>query len=311
MPFKKAEQKFSGKINECVIGVGDAAITLGGEKGLPFLSGEGNAPAVGIEILDSYPEDWEKCLVDAYGDVVKDPVAWAKYVQDNTDAQFIELKLLSADPNGADNSVENCVAIAKAVADATDLPLVIGGCKNAEKDGTLLVQVSQALAGKNAILFSAVEDSYKSVGVAGNADGHKISGESAVDINLAKQLNILLTQLGVDGGNLVMDVGTAAVGYGFEYVASTMDRIRLAALGQNDTDLQMPIMTNVGDEAWGVKEAVSTEEDAPEWGSQEERGIAMEISTAASCLIGGSNAVIVKHPESAKVVKNFIKELVG
>ena len=84
MPFKKAEQKFSGKINECVIGVGDAAVTLGGEKGLPFLSGEGNAPVVGVEILDSYPEDWEKCLVDAYGDVVKDPAAWAKYVQDNT-----------------------------------------------------------------------------------------------------------------------------------------------------------------------------------------------------------------------------------
>ncbi|MEG0377648.1 MAG: acetyl-CoA synthase subunit delta, partial [Eubacterium sp.] len=187
MPFKKAEQKFSGKINECVIGVGDAAITLGGEKGLPFLSGEGNAPVVGVEILDSYPEDWEQCLKDAYGDAAKDPAAWAKYVQDNTDAQFIALRLGSADPNGANNSVDNCVEIAKAVAEATDLPLVIGGCKNAEKDGELLVKVSQALAGKNVVLFSAVEDNYKAIGVAGNADGHKISGESAVDINLAKQ----------------------------------------------------------------------------------------------------------------------------
>lgn len=311
MPFKKTEQKFSGKINECVIGVGDAAITLGGEKNLPFLGSEGNAPAIGIEILDSYPEDWEQCLVDAYGDVVKDPAAWAKYVQDNTEAQFIELKLASADPNGADNSVENCVEIAKAVADAIDIPLVIGGCSNAQKDGELLVQVSQALNGKNVILFSAVEDNYKSIGVAGNADGNRVSGESAVDINLAKQLNILLTQLGVDSGNIIMDVGTAAAGYGYEYVASTMDRIRLAALGQNDTDLQMPIVTNVGDQAWGVKEAVFSEEDAPEWGNQEERGIDMEICTAASCLIGGSNAVIVKHPESAKVLKNFVKELVG
>ena len=127
MPFKKAEQKFSGKINECVIGVGDAAVTLGGEKGLPFLSGEGNAPVVGVEILDSYPEDWEKCLVDAYGDVVKDPAAWAKYVQDNTDAQFIALKLISADPNGANKSSEECVEIAKAVEAAIDLPLVVAG----------------------------------------------------------------------------------------------------------------------------------------------------------------------------------------
>lgn len=311
MPFKKAEQKFSGKINECVIGVGDAALTIGGEKGLPFLSGEGNAPAVGIEILDTYPNDWEQCLKDFYGDAAKDPAAWAKFVQDNTDAQFIQLKLASADPNGANNSVDNCVEIAKAVAEAIDLPLIIGGCKNAEKDGELLVKVSQALEGKNVILFSAVEDNYKAIGVAGNADGHKISGESAVDINLAKQLNILMTQLGVDGHKLIMDVGTAAVGYGFEYVASTMDRIRLAALGQNDDTLQMPILTGVGDEAWGVKEAVFTEEEAPEWGNQEERGIGMEVSTAASCIIGGSNAVIVKHPASAKVIKNFINKLVG
>ncbi|MEF9918615.1 MAG: acetyl-CoA decarbonylase/synthase complex subunit delta [Eubacterium sp.] len=311
MPYKKTEQKFSGKINECVIGVGDAALTIGGEKGLPFLSGEGNAPAVGIEILDTYPNDWEQCLKDFYGDAAKDPAAWAKFVQDNTDAQFIQLKLASADPNGANNSVDNCVEIAKAVAEAIDLPLIIGGCKNAEKDGELLVKVSQALEGKNVILFSAVEDNYKAIGVAGNADGHKISGESAVDINLAKQLNILMTQLGVDGHKLIMDVGTAAVGYGFEYVASTMDRIRLAALGQNDDTLQMPILTGVGDEAWGVKEAVFTEAEAPEWGNQEERGIGMEVSTAASCIIGGSNAVIVKHPASAKVIKNFINKLVG
>ncbi|MDD4690718.1 MAG: acetyl-CoA decarbonylase/synthase complex subunit delta [Eubacterium aggregans] len=311
MPFKMTKQKFSGSINECVLGTGEKAITIGGEKGLMFLSDAGHAPAVGIEITDSYPEDWEPCLKDLYGDVMKDPVEWAKYIEANTDAQFIELKFSSADPNGADRPVDECVEIAVAVEAAVDLPLIIGGCKNAEKDSELLSKISQALMNKNVILFSAVEDNYKTIGIEANADGNKVSGESAVDINLAKQLNILMDQLGVNKDNMVMDIGSAAVGYGFEYVASTMDRIRLAALGQNDDSLQMPIITNVADDAWGVKEAVFTEEEAPEWGSQETRGIDMEVSTVAACLIGGSNAVVVRHPKSAAVALDFVKELVG
>ena len=311
MPFKVTKQKFSGSINECVLGTGEKAITIGGEKDLMFLSDSGHAPAVGIEITDTYPEDWAQCIKDFYGDVMKDPVEWAKFVEANTDAQFIELKFDSADPNGKDRPVDECVEVAVAVEAATDLPLVIGGCKNAEKDSELLSKISQALMNKNVLMFSAVEDNYKGIGIEANADGNKVSGESAVDINLAKQLNILMDQLGVDKANMVMDIGSAAVGYGYEYVASTMDRIRLAALGQNDDTLQIPIVTNVGDDAWGVKEAVFTEEEAPEWGNQEQRGIDMEVSTVASCLIGGSNAVVVRHPKTAEVALDFVKELVG
>lgn len=164
------------------------------------------------------------------------------------------IKLESADPNGADASVESCVATAVAVEAAINVPLVVEGCKNAEKDAKLLEEVAKALEGKNVVLFSAVEDNYKTIGAAGGmAYGQKVSAESAVDINLAKQLNILITQLGVKSKDIIMDVGTAAAGYGFEYVASTMDRIRLAGLGQNDEALQMPIITNVANEAWGVK----------------------------------------------------------
>lgn len=143
------------------------------------------------------------------------------------------------------------------------------------------------------------------------AYGQKVSAESSVDINLAKQLNILLTQLGVNSKEILMDVGSSAAGYGFEYVASTMDRIRLAGLGQNDESLQMPIITNISGEAWGVKEAVTTVEDAPEWGDQEARGIGMEVSTAASCVVSGSNAIVVRHPESAKTIKALVAGLVG
>lgn len=311
MPFKQTKLKFSGSVNECSVGTGDKAINIGGEKGLMFLDDAGNAPVVGLEITDICPEDWEPCFQGIYGDVMKDPVAWAEYIEANTEAQFIQLRFVGADPNGKDRSVEECVEIAKQVEAAVQLPLVIGGCKNAEKDSVLLSKISEALRGKNVILFSAVEDNYKAIGIEGNADGNKVSCESAVDINLAKQLNILMDQLGVDKKNMVMDIGSAAVGYGFEYVASTMDRIRMAALGQNDDSLQMPIVTSIGDDAWGVKESVFSEEEAPEWGNQENRGINMEVATAAACLVGGSNAIIVRHPRTAEVARNFIRELVG
>ena len=311
MPYKKAELKFSGKINVCEIGAGDAAISIGGEKTLLFLGDEGFKPAVGIAITDE-PDDWSDCFTTIFGDDLKKPAAWAKAAVEKSGADFLLLKLASADPNGADNAIANCVATAVAVEAAISVPLVVEGCKNAEKDEKLLEEVAKALEGKNVVLMSAVEDNYKTIGAAGGmAYGQKVCAESAVDINLAKQLNILLTQLGVKSKDLLMDVGSAAAGYGFEYVASTMDRIRLAGLGQNDESLQIPIMTNVSDDSWGVKEAVSPIEDTPEWGDQEARGIGMEVSTAASCVVGGSNAIIVRHPESAKTIKSLIAGLIG
>lgn len=311
MPYKKVEQKFNGKINVCEIGAGDAAVSIGGEKSLPFLGSEGFKAAVGIAISDT-TDEWAPCFTDIYGDAMKDAAAFAKAAVEKSGADFLLVNLASADPNGADNSVENCVATAVAIEAAIDVPLVVQGCNNAEKDAKLLEEVAKALEGKNVVLFSAVEDSYKTVGAAGGmAYGQKVGAESSVDINLAKQLNILLTQLGVKAQDIIMDVGTAAVGYGFEYVASTMDRIRLAALGQNDDTLQMPIMTDVSKDSWGVKESVVIEAEAPEWGSQEARGIGVEVSTAASCVVGGSNAVIVRHPESAKTIKAMVAGLVG
>ena len=158
--------------------------------------------------------------------------------------------------------------------------------------------------------MSAREENYKAVGAAaGLAYNQKVGAESAVDINLAKQLNVVMTQLGVKAQDIVMNVGSAAVGYGFEYVVSTMDRIKGAALSQNDNMLQMPIITAVADEAWSVKEAMATEEDMPEWGPLEERGISMEVQTAAAVLASGSDAVILKHPQSVATISKMIKEL--
>ncbi|MCL2339704.1 MAG: acetyl-CoA synthase subunit delta, partial [Actinomycetia bacterium] len=141
------------------------------------------------------------------------------------------------------------------------------------------------------------------------AYGHKVGAESAVDINLAKQLNVLLTQLGVPASSLVMNLGSAAAGYGFEYVASTMDRVKAAALEQNDTMLQMPVITPVSAETWSVKESIMAESDMPEWGSREERGVQMEIATAAACLACGSDAVILRHPAAIQTIAALVAAL--
>ena len=313
MAFKMSVQKSSGKVSEVVIGTGDKAIKIGGENVLPFYSFDGdtgNIQKVGIEINDVYPESWIDCYKEMYKDVANDPADWAKYVQDNTEADFVCLRFVGADPNADDKSPEECAEVAKKVADAIDLPLVVAGCGVAEKDGKVFAKVAEALEGKNVLILAAVEENYKEVGAAaGLAYGQKVGAESAVDINLAKQMNVLLTQLGVKQENIVMHVGCSAVGYGYEYVASTMDRIRLAAFNQNDKQLQIPIVTPVSFEVGHVKEAIANEVDQPEWGCGEKRSIAMEVSTATAVLVGGSDAVILRHPESVKTIKTFVSEL--
>ncbi|MDI6605039.1 MAG: acetyl-CoA decarbonylase/synthase complex subunit delta [Thermoanaerobacteraceae bacterium] len=311
--FKKSVQKFPGKICEVELGTGEKAIKLGGAQVLPFCSFDGdtgNTPKVGMEIQDIYPEDWIDTLKELYKDVASDPAAWAKFVEDKYAPDFICLRLVGADPNGLDKPVDECAKITKAVADAITLPLVVAGTGNHEKDGKLFEAVAKELEGKNVLLMSAVEDNYKAVAAAGVlAYKHKIGAESSVDINLAKQLNILLSQLGIQNESIVMNVGCAAAGYGYEYVISTMDRIRLAALGQNDKTLQMPIITPVSFETYKIKETVSTESDVPEWGNQEDRAISMEVSTASGVLVAGSDAVVLRHPTSVKIIKNLINEL--
>jgi acetyl-CoA decarbonylase/synthase complex subunit delta len=296
MPFKKNPQKFNAAIKEVTIGTGPAAITLGGENVLPLYAFDApfkNVPKIGVEVLD-----------DA------NAVENAKKACAVKGASFVSLVLESADPNGKNAPVEDCAALAKKVAEAVTLPLVVQGCKNAEKDGKLFEKVAEALQGKNVLLLSAKEENHKAVAAAGVlAYGQKIGAESAVDINLAKQLNVLIGQVGVKSDSLVMNVGAAAAGYGFEYVVSTIDRIKAAALAQNDTQLQSPIITPLAGEVWGVKEAVVSEEDIPEWGPVEERGINMEVSTACAAIAAGSNAVILRHPKSVEAVSKFVASL--
>lgn len=313
MPFTAKSGKFNASINTVEIGCGEKAIKIGGENVLPFYTFDAsieNAPKVGIEITDFGMEHEPEC-VKKYYEGCETVVDIAKKAASMEGVDFLCFRMEGGDPNGANKSTEELVGMLKEIVAAVDLPLVVAGCKHVEKDAELLAKAAEAVDGKNAVLLAAKEENYKTVGAAAGLAYKQIVGaESAVDINLAKQLNVLLSQLGVDNKSIVMNVGTAAAGYGFEYVVSTMDRVKAAALSQDDANLQMPIITPVASEAWGVKEAMASEADIPEWGNQEERGIDMEVETAAAVLAAGSNAVILKHPVSVATVSKLIKALV-
>ena len=313
MSFVPKQQPYRGRINAVTLGTGDKAVVIGGQNVLPFYTFDAempNAPKIGIEISDLAGEWTAPALKEFYAGCTT-MADYARKAETMEGADFLCLHFESADPNGANRSVADCVADAKAVADAVSMHIVVMGCKNIEKDGELFSKIAEALQGKNILVLSARSEDYKTVGASvALAYGQKVGAETADDINLAKQLNIMLKGLTVKPESIVMNVGTAAVGYGFEYVASTLDRIRLAALDQSDADLQMPIMSPVSPDAWSVKEATASEDDEPAWGNQEERGVAMEISTAAANLTGGADAVIMRHPAAVATIRKFISELV-
>ena len=314
MSFVPKKQTYNARINEVVLGVGEKAVTIGGQNVLAFHTFDAeiaNAPKIGVELTDAGMDMCTMPGEQKFYEGCATVADMAKRAAAMEGASFICLHLEGADPNGENKSVDECVALAKSVADATDMPLVIMGCKNIEKDTELFNKIAEALSGKNILVLSARDENYKAIGVgAGLAYGQKVGAEAAVDINLAKQLNTVMTQLGVNAQSIVMNIGSAAAGYGFEYVASTLDRVKDAALSQSDAMLQMPIITPVSADTWGVKESIMPEADMPEWGSQEERGIEMEIVTAAAVLASGSDAVIMRHPEAIRTIAAMIGELV-
>jgi acetyl-CoA decarbonylase/synthase, CODH/ACS complex subunit delta len=315
LAFEIPKQKYSGTIKTVTIGKGAKAITLGGETSYPFYVFEGvmpNKPRIAMEVWDKDPiEDWAAPAYAAIKDVAKDPVAWAHKCIKEFGAEAIGLVLASTDPNGDNASPEAAAATAKKVADAIDVPLIVYGTGNVEKDAVVLPAVAEVCADKNIVLGPVQDKNYKKVGAAALAYGHTISANSPIDVNLAKQLNILLGQLGVQENRILVDPTTGGLGYGMEYSYSVMERDRMAALTQEDEKLQSPLINYVGQEVWKVKECKQSNAEAPQLGDQAKRGILMEAITAIDLLLAGSDLLILRHPEAVKYVKSIIQELAG
>lgn len=312
MSFVVPKESFSGKVLAVDFGKNDKALAIGGETCLPFLSFEGeipNKPVIAYEIQDCSPDDWPETVKNIYKDVSGDPVTWAKYCQNELKAKAIALRLASTHPDRGDRSAEDAAKTVRDVLAAVQVPLIILGSNHIEKDASVLVAAAQAASGNNCIIGKAQEGNYKTIVAAALAHNHKLIAMSELDINLAKQLNILITQMGFDKAKLITDPMCAALGYGLEYTYSVMERIRLAGLAQNDPTMQPPILGDVGMYVWKIKETVAAEADVPDWGSLEERGIAWEAVTATSMILAGTNLLIMRHPKAVENVEKTISEL--
>lgn len=311
MAFVAPKETYSGRVFEVAIGT-DKQVAFGGENVLPFHSFEGNVPArpvIAFEIQDAPPDDWPETVRKAYEGVSGDPVTWAKHCQDALGAKAIALRLVSTHPDRENRSPEEAAKTVRDVLAAVTVPLIILGSNNVEKDSSVLVAVAEAAKDKNCIIGKAQEANYKTIAAAAMANNHKLIAMSELDINLSKQLNILITQMGFDKEKLITDPMCSALGYGLEYTYSVMERIRLAALTQNDATMQQPMLGDVGMYVWKVKETQASEADLPQWGSLVERGIAWETATAGSLVLAGAELLIMRHPEAIKAVEKFIGEL--
>jgi len=309
LSFEFFKESYSGGIKEITLGKGDKAVTVGGESCYPFYNFEGempHKPKIAMEIWDMEPEEWPAAALSPFKDVISDPAAWAKKCVDEFGADMIVLQLKSTDPNGNDAGADEAVATVKKVLGAIDVPLIIWGTANVEKDEDVLKKIAEECQGENLVLGPVEDKNHKSIGAAAMGFGHTVIASSPIDVNLAKQCNILLENLGVSMDKMIIDPTTGGLGYGLEYSYSVMERIRMAALAQGDDKLQLPLINNLGNEVWKCKEAKQAVDEAPTLGDPEKRGILMEAVGAVAYLMGGSDVLIMRHPESIRMVKSYI-----
>jgi len=314
MAFEIPKTPYSGKIKEITLGKGDSALTVGGETAYPFYFFEGrmpNLPRVAMEVYDMPPEDWPEAVLEPFKDVTNDPAAWARKCVKEYGAEMICLQLVSTDPNGLNRPAAEAAKTVKKVADAVDVPLIVWGTANHDKDIEVLTAAAEICQDKHLILGPVEEADHKKIGAAAIGFKHTVAASTPVDINLAKQLNILLGNLGVPENGLLMDTSVSGIGYGLEYCYSVMERTRMAALTQQDGKLQYPMICNLAKEVWKTKEAKITEKEDPRMGDVKKRGVLLEAMTATLLLMAGGDILIMRHPEAVKLVKEMIGDMMG
>ncbi|MBI2979539.1 MAG: acetyl-CoA decarbonylase/synthase complex subunit delta [Chloroflexi bacterium] len=303
---------YSGKIKEITLGKGDKAVTVGGETAYPFYLFEGkmpHLPRIAMEVYDTPPEGWAAAALEPFAGVTGDPVAWAKKCINDYGAEMICLQLLSTDPNGLNRGADEAAAVVKEVADAIDVPLIVWGTANDEKDTEVLRKVAEVCQGKKLVIGPVEEGDHKRIGAAAIGYQHTVAASTPIDINLAKQLNILLGNLGVPDDALLIDPTVSGIGYGIEYCYSVMERIRMAALTQQDEKLQFPIICNIAKEVWKTKEIKMPEAEDPTLGDARKRGILLEAMSAMVLLMAGGDVLVMRHPEAIKLIREMIAEL--
>ena len=319
MPVEILKDKWPGSVRANTIGATAAeggtrsrTVTVGGEKTLPFMHFESDMPhrpVVALEIKDRRPDDWSPLLMEAWGDVVDDPAQWAR-ASEAAGADLLQLTLSLTQKDGSPNTPEAAAAAVKAVLGASGLPLIVFGPGQAEVDNALIVAVSEATKGERLLLGICEDKNYRTIVATAMANGHLVDARTPMDVNLSKQLNILINDMGLPLDRIIMDPTTGALGYGIEYGYSVMERLRLAAL-QGDSMTQLPMLVTPGFEAWKTKESKVGEGVPEAWGSWHERAIKWETVTSVALLEAGADILVLRHPESLKRVKAVIDALMA
>jgi acetyl-CoA decarbonylase/synthase complex subunit delta len=319
MPLEIPKDKWPGSVREITLGAtpdqgGTRAhtIVVGGQKALPFMHFESptpHLPVVALEIKDRKPEDWSPLLLETWGAAMDDPASWAKAAE-AAGADLLQLSLSLTDADGKPMTPQAAVTSVKAVLQASGLPLIVFGPGQAEVDNDLLVAVAEATKGERLLLGICEDKNYRTIVATAMANGHLVSARTPMDVNLAKQLNILISDMGLPLDRIIMDPTTGALGYGIEYGYSVMERLRLAAL-QGDAMTQSPMLVTPGFEAWKTKESKVGEGVPESWGDWNARAVHWESLTAVALLESGADIIVLRHPHSVQRVKAAIQELMA
>ena len=317
MAIPEVKEKWTGSINEVTLGATKdqggtrgKTVTVGGQTTLPFLDFEGEIPykPVIAGFVSDVPPDWPDVIKDGIGKEINSPVEWAQKNIEEFKCDLISLKLIGADPNVKDASPEDCAKVVQDVLKAVDVPLILWGCGTDDKDNHVLPECSQAAKGENCLLGSAKESNYMTIVAICKADKHKIISEAPVDINIGKQVNILLQDAGYDLKDVIMYQTTAALGYGFDYVYTILERARVAGL-KGDKLMAMPQICDVAGETYRVKEAVADDDILPGWGKLAKRGPMWEAMCAGGYLQAGADILIMSHPQAISTIQESIEKL--
>ena len=319
MPLPVLKESYTAGTNVVTLGATreqggtrTTVLKIGGAKALPFMDTDGdsgNKVLVAMDVLDIAP-DWPDILKEPFAGVLDDPAAWAKKNVEEFGADLICVKLDGIDPDGANRSGDQAVAAVKAVLGAVGCPVIVWGCGIDAKDNEVLPKVSAATKGERCLLGCAKQDNYKRLAASCIADGHNLICLAPLDINIAKQVNTLVTEMELPADRIVMYQTSGALGYGIEYAYSIQERQRGAALG-GDKMMMMPVICDAGYEAWRAKEAKTPDAEAPQWGVQAQRGPMWEAATAIALVNAACDIVRMRHPKAVAAVKKALEALQG
>ncbi len=298
MEYKAPVEAYKGVVREVTIGKGDKLLKIGGENILPLhFFDEGsmpNPPKFALEVLDMEPTEKIPHLLEPFGNAISDPIQWAKKCE-TFGVDAICLTLLSTDPAEKDSPADQAAQLVKRMVSEIKKPLIVYGSGDEKKDAEVLPMVAQICAGENLLIGPVQKENFEVVGKAILENGHVAIAQSPLDINLLKELNVKLCKF-LPPERVVIDPLSSALGYGIEYSFSLIERVKQIGIITKDSMTMMPIVANLGDECWKTKQAKENET----------QGLLWEGITALSLYLAGANLLILRHPETLKLIKETI-----